>query len=56
MIAKYIAIRTEVAGLWGLEVIIPNMLAGQAWDFITKKAGQNAIPPAGLTAMNLLKS
>lgn len=56
MIARYIAFRANLAGLWSLEVIVPNMLAGQAWDFITKKAGENCIPPAGLTARDLLRS
>ena len=55
MIARYIAIRTGYMGLWGLDVILPNMFAGQAWRFITDKAGANAAPPAGAAARDVLR-
>jgi len=55
MIARYIAVRTSYMGAWALEVILPNMFAGQAWRFITDKAGENAAPPAGVTARDVLR-
>lgn len=55
MIAKYVATRMDFTGLWSLQVVVPAMLAGMAWDFITKKAGANAIRPAGLAARDILR-
>jgi len=55
LIANYIAARTGATDLWSLEVTLPNMLAGQAWKFITAKAGQNALPPAGMDAREVLR-
>ena len=55
MIAKYIAARISITGQWGIEVAFPNMLAGQAWRFITSKAGDNAIAPAGLAARDIMR-
>lgn len=55
MIARYIAMRIGYAGLWSLEVIIPNLVAGQAWRFITEKAGDNRIRPAGMGARDILR-
>jgi aminomethyltransferase len=57
MVARYIAMRTGSTGTWSLEVMVPNMLAGPAWDFITKKAGhgEKALPPIGQVAWNTLR-
>jgi aminomethyltransferase len=57
LIANYIAARTGATDLWSLEVTLPNMLVGQAWKFITAKAGQNenALPPAGMDARDVLR-
>jgi len=55
MVARYIAERADFTGLWGVRVSIPNMLAGQAWRFITEKAGDNRLPPAGLGAAEVLR-
>ncbi len=55
LIANYIAARTGATDLWSLEVTLPNMLAGQAWKFITAKAGQNALSPAGMDAREILR-
>ncbi len=55
MIARYLAARVSITGQWGIEVAIPNMLAGQAWRFITTKAGDNAIAPAGLAGRDILR-
>jgi len=55
LIAKYIALRCGLTDLWSLEVIVPNLLAGQAWRFITEKAGANALRPAGQTAREALR-
>ena len=54
MIAKYIALRTGRLPVWSLEVIIPNMMAGPAWDFITHKAGkgEKTLPPVGTQAID----
>lgn len=56
MIAKYIALRTGRLPQWSLEVMIPNMMAGPAWDFITKKAGhgEKTLPPVGTDAIDAL--
>jgi len=55
LIANYIAARTGATDLWSLEVTLPNMLVGQAWKFVTAKAGQNALPPAGMDAREVLR-
>jgi aminomethyltransferase len=55
LIAKYIVVRGGDTGEWGLEVIIPRMAAGLAWDFITKKAGANAVAPVGMVARDVLR-
>lgn len=55
MIARYIAERTSFSGEWGVQVQVPNMLAGQAWRFITASAGTNALPPVGLAAWDVLR-
>ena len=55
MIARYIAERVDFAGVWGVRVSIPNMLAGQAWRFITAKAGDSAVAPCGLAALDVLR-
>jgi glycine cleavage system T protein (aminomethyltransferase) len=55
MIARYIALRSESLGVWALEVMVPKMLAGQAWRFVTDKAGENAVAPAGMTARDVLR-
>ena len=55
LIAKYVAARTGLGGLWAAQVILPNLLAGKAWNYITHKAGHNAIKPAGLAALDVLR-
>ena len=58
MVARYLAARPSWAGLWSLEVILPNMLAGPGWDFITNatdRAGENAIRPIGLATREVLQ-
>ena len=55
VVAKYVAMRTGCTGQWSLEVMLPNMLASQAWRFITAKAGANCIVPAGLAARDVLR-
>ena len=55
MIARYIGMRIDCGGLWGLEVILPGMFAPLAWDFITKKAGDNAVAPFGAVARDILR-
>jgi len=54
MMARYIVTRTGAGPSWSLEVTVPNMLAGLAWDFITRKAGTDAIAPAGWLAREAL--
>ena len=56
MVARYIAERADVSGLWGVQVSIPNMVAGRAWRFITQKAAGNAIKPVGLDAWKILST
>ncbi len=55
LLAKWIALRVGYTGTFCVEVILPNMLAWQAWRFITQKAGANCIPPVGLTARDVLR-
>ena len=55
MVARYIADRCDLGRTWALMVQLPNMLAGQAWQFITARAGRNAIAPAGLGAWDVLR-
>lgn len=55
LVARYIAERMELGGLWGVEVAVPNLAAGQAWRFITHKAGEQAMPPCGLAAWDVLR-
>ncbi len=55
LLARYIAIRSAYAGLWSLEVMLPNMFAAKAWRFITEKAGSDAIAPAGMAGRDMLR-
>jgi aminomethyltransferase len=55
LIVKYVAARTDLGRLWAAQVILPTMLAGKAWNFITHKAGDNAIKPAGMAALDVLR-
>jgi aminomethyltransferase len=55
MLARYIALRRGATSLWSLEVVLPNMFAGPAWGYITKKAGPNAVAPAGQAAWDVLR-
>ncbi|MCY2924244.1 MAG: hypothetical protein NT031_02195 [Planctomycetota bacterium] len=55
LLAKWIALRVGYTGTFGVEVILPNMLAWQAWRFITQKAGANCIAPVGLAARDVLR-
>ena len=55
LIARYIAERVDLTGEWGVAVSIPDMMAGQAWKFVTQGAGEHAIPPAGLAALDVLR-
>lgn len=55
LIAKYIVYVSSDSGQWGMNVVVPNMAAGMAWDFITRKAGANALPPVGLAARDVLR-
>lgn len=55
MIANYIASRSSYCGQFALEVMVPGMFAGKAWDYITQKEGDNAMPPAGMMARDILR-
>ncbi len=56
MIANYIASRSSYCGrLYSLEVMIPTMFAGKAWDYVTGKSGDNAMKPAGIMARDILR-
>ena len=55
LIARYIAERVSFTGQWSLEVAIPNMAAGHAWRFMTERAGENALAPAGMAAREVLR-
>jgi aminomethyltransferase len=63
LIARYIALHNDLparppsqsAPLWRMEVILPTMLAGRAWTFLTQKAGAGRVAPCGMEAMDLLR-
>lgn len=55
LVANYIASRTGLSAAWSLEAMLPNILLAQAWSFITRKAGDDALPPAGWTARDVLR-
>jgi len=55
LLARYIAMRTGSTGLWSIQVMLPNMLIGQAWKFITKKAGESCLPAIGRDAQDALR-
>jgi len=55
LLARYIAMRVGYSGQFCLEVILPNLLAWQAWRFITQKAGAHCTPPVGLAARDVLR-
>jgi aminomethyltransferase len=55
MIARYVALRANYTGLWSLAVVLPNLLSGKAWDYMTAKAGEKVIPPMGLLARDVLR-
>ena len=55
IIARYVAVRAGPTRLWSMEVMLPNMMVGPAWDFITAKAGDNVIWPAGRAAREVLR-
>ncbi|MCD6303868.1 MAG: aminomethyltransferase family protein [Planctomycetes bacterium] len=54
-LAGYTVIRAGLTSLWSLQVVLPNMLAGRAWDFMTGGAGPSAVPPAGEEAREILR-
>jgi len=55
MIANYIAAWTGYAGGWGLEVMLPTMFLGRAWDYVMKQTGEKAVAPAGMAARDILR-
>lgn len=55
MLASYIVARVDFAGVWGLQVTLPNLFASQAWRYITEKAGANALRPTGVWALDVLR-
>jgi aminomethyltransferase len=55
LIVKYSAARSDLGQLWGAQVYLPAMLAGRAWNFITRKAESQAIKPAGLAALDVMR-
>lgn len=55
LLVKYIAARSDMGGLWGAQVYLPELLAAKAWNFITHKAGDRAIKPLGLAALDVLR-
>jgi aminomethyltransferase len=55
LLARYIAMRTGYTGGWSIEVMLPNMFAGKAWQFATRGAADKAIAPAGEAARDILR-
>lgn len=54
LVTRLIASRTGYGPRWSLEVIVPNLLAGQAWQFVTKK-DEASLRPIGHTARDVLR-
>lgn len=55
LVARYVAVRTARCGQWCLEVILPTLMAGQAWRYITRKAGKSCVAPVGEIAQDVLR-
>lgn len=55
LVAKVIASRTGYGPLWSLEVIVPGLLAGQAWQFVTARSREKALLPLGYAARDVLR-
>lgn len=55
LVARYVAMRVGGCNEWSLQVVLHSMLAGQAWQYVTKRAGNGGIPPAGLAARDVLR-
>ena len=55
LLARYVVVRTDELGFWSAQVILPHLLMGQAWRYITQKAGDGCIAPAGLAAWDVLR-
>ncbi len=55
LLAKYTILRIGSTGTWAAEVILPKMFANRAWTYITTKAGDDAVAPAGTVAHDMLR-
>jgi aminomethyltransferase len=55
LVAKIVVSRTGYGPLWSLEAIVPGLLAGQAWQFLTSKAKDKALKPLGYVARDILR-
>ena len=55
LIAKYIAVRMDIGSVWCSHVILPNLLAGQAWDYMTTRAKGQPVRPVGMAALDVLR-
>lgn len=55
LLAKYHLARYGTVGGWGLQASFPRMFSGKAWEFITRKAGENAILPYAHAARDVLR-
>ncbi len=55
MIARYTAARIGPVPSWSLEVILPEMFAGKAWDHVTDAAGGGMLTPCGTIARDILR-
>lgn len=55
LLAKYVVARTDELGMWSVQVVLSGLIVGQAWRYITEKAGERCIAPAGLTAWDVLR-
>ncbi len=55
LVAKVNASRTGYGPLWSLEVIVPSLLAGQAWQLVTARSKEKALAPLGYAARDVLR-
>jgi len=55
LIAKYTALRLDLGRIWCGHVVLPALLAGQAWNYMTARAKGRHVRPVGLTALDAIR-
>ncbi|MCL2700267.1 MAG: hypothetical protein FWE88_01085 [Phycisphaerae bacterium] len=55
LIAKYTAVRVDLGAIWCGRVVLPSLLAGQAWNYMTTRAKGKPVRPVGQAALNAIR-